>query len=179
MIDLRIVAEDFSSELAALWSTTFVQAYDGVHTPGDITTYCADNFTELKARAALTDPSAVCTVAFDGTAPLGFYIATTHDAPIPLDAPAGELKQLYLLPCAYSTGLGGRLLADAMSALAARGRTWMWLAVSVRNSRAQTFYMKNGFASLGPDGNGPVFQVGAERLPSTLMARRIDGFAAR
>lgn len=171
MTEIRRVGPDFAPRLEALWTTTFEQAYREEHSAEDIRAYCAANYTVDTAEAALADPNAVCKVAFeDDGAAVGYYLLKHHDCPAPLAGGSSELKQIYILARAYGSGVGRSLFDDAVDCVRDAGRSWMWLSVSDRNLRAQAFYRKLAFERLGP---GPVFDVGTDRLTSTMMAREV------
>jgi ribosomal protein S18 acetylase RimI-like enzyme len=89
---------------------------------------------------------------------------------VPRDGKSSELKQIYVLASEYGTGLGRSLYEHAIDTVRAAGSAWVWLNVSDINYRAQAFYSKLGFQKLGV---GPVFQVGSERLASSLLARKV------
>ena len=178
MIEVRRVDEAFSHSLAELWATTFKQAYDATHSTENIRAYCSSNYTVDAARATLSDPRVVCKVAFKSSTAIGFYVVKHHACPVPLDGASSELKQIYLMAPAYGSGVGRMLLNDASDVIRKAGRSWMWLAVSDRNVRAQSFYRKFAFQPLGC---GPVFEVGSDRLTSTLMGLdiRLSGAPSR
>jgi ribosomal protein S18 acetylase RimI-like enzyme len=102
---------------------------------------------------------------------VGYYIVRHRRCPVNLDGDASELKQLYVLSSEYGSGLGKALLAHALAVIRDAGRSWVWLCVADRNLRAQAFYRKHGFRPAGP---GPVLAVGSDRLPSTIMVRRLQ-----
>ena len=56
-----------------------------------------------------------------------------------------ELHQLFLAPAARGTGLGGRLLADGESRIAAAGHRRAWLDCAVGNDKAIRFYTCSGW----------------------------------
>lgn len=170
MIDLRKVEKSFSHDLAELWTVTYEEAYKEEHTAENIHAYCAENYTVDAAMDALTNPDIVCKVAFDNHAPVGFYLIKHSECPVPLDGGSSELKQIYILADQYGSGVGKLLFDDALCCVQEAGRSWIWLSVSDRNLRAQSFYRKLGFSSLG---EGPVFEIGSDRLTSTIMAREI------
>lgn len=165
-----IDAED-AATLAALWRETFRQAYDGVHAPEDIEAYCAANFTCDAAAAMLADPAARCRFAMvDGEA-VGLLVVRNTPCPLSLSGPSAELKQIYVLDRAYGAGLGPALFEDALSILRGWTSKWMWLCVSDWNQRAQGFYAKHEFHRVG---TGPTLVVGADRLPSSILARPVQ-----
>lgn len=170
MTSIRTVGIEFADQLVGLWVDTFMQAYDGVHTPENIRAYCAANFTAERAKADLADARTRCCAVFRDGRPTGFYVLKDHDCPVALEGGSAELKQIYVLAEEYGSGAGRALFRDALDAVSGFGRAWMWLSVSDLNQRAQAFYDKNDFEPLGP---GPVFDVGTDRLTSTIMARRV------
>ncbi|MEO0550578.1 MAG: GNAT family N-acetyltransferase [Pseudomonadota bacterium] len=162
------VGLEFEQALSALWTTTFQEAYTDTHTTENIAAYCKTNFSVTAAREALSNPETICKIAGPIGEPRGFYLLKMQACPEPTDGRGCELKQIYLREVAYGTGLGRRLFDDAI--ICARGlrADYVWLSVSALNTRAQKFYQKLGFETVG---DGPVFEVGSDRLASNLMVR--------
>ena len=170
MEKLTRVGVDYADRLAALWAETFHQAYGSLHTEENIRAYCATNFTPGSAEAALADPGVVCKVAFSGSTALGYYLTRADECPLLLDGRSAELKQIYVLRSEYGSGLGTRLFDDSVQSIRDSGASWVWLMVSDLNYRAGRFYRKREFERLGV---GPVIEIGTDRLPSTIMGRKI------
>lgn len=170
MSNLKHIGPNNANQLANLWVETFKQAYEGVHTPENILAYCEENFTPAQAKAALSDPKTECVIAYKGTNPVGFSLLSHHDCPVILDGPSSELKQIYILANQYGTGLGRTLYESAIKSLRDQNREWVWLCVSDINHRAKAFYQKLEFTAIG---TGPIFEVGTDRLSSTIMAKSI------
>lgn len=170
MIEIRPVDVGFSRDLVGLWKKTFEEAYAEDHSAENIRSYCAANYTVDAAQAALTDPKVVCNVAFKGRTPAGFYLVRHHECPVKLGGASSELKQIYILAGEYGSGVGRALMDDAMECVRNADRSWIWLSVSDLNRRAQAFYRKLDFEPLG---TGPVFNVGSDRLTSTILAREV------
>ena len=159
-----------AAELAELWRRTFKQAYSDMHSADNIDRCCAANFTVAKALDMLEDKNTVCSFYNRDEKPIGFYILVHHECPFPLTGTSSELKQIYILADAYGSGVGRAMLEDAYDLVRSVNREWIWLAVADLNRRAQTFYAKAGFTRVG---TGPVFEVGTDRLTSTIMALEI------
>ena len=166
MFDIRSVNFESAEHLLYLWCETFKQAYKDVHTSENIHAYCANNFTLDAAVDVLSDDKTVCCIAYQDNQPSGYYIVKHHDCPIDLQQSASELKQIYILASQYGLGLGRALFEHASSIIQNAGREGIWLCVSDINYRAQSFYKKLTFTPVGP---GPVFDVGTDRLSSTVM----------
>ena len=169
-MELRRVDGGFAQQLVALWARTFEDAYKGVHSDENIRAYCQANYTVEAAETLLSDPRIICAVAFSDRSALGFHLVKHHACPLPLAKDSSELKQIYLLAGAYGSGVGRALFEDAVQCVRDAGRSCVWLSVSDRNRRAQSFYRKLAFKPLAA---GPVFEVGSDRLTSTIMAREI------
>ena len=98
MTEICQVGPEYAPRLAALWTTTFEQAYHEEHSAEDIRAYCTANYTVDAARDALADADVVCKVAFgnEGEA-VGYYLLKHHECPVPLAGGSSELKQIYIL----------------------------------------------------------------------------------
>ena len=158
-------------ELVELWKRTFRQAYSDMHSADNIERCCAANFTVANALDVLEDNNTVCKIYYRDEEPIGFCIVVHHECPFPLTGKSSELKQIYILADTYGSGVGREMLADAYELVRSANGKWIWLAVADLNHRAQSFYDKTGFHRVGP---GPIFDVGTDRLTSTIMARNIQ-----
>ncbi|MGD1904537.1 MAG: GNAT family N-acetyltransferase [Leptolyngbyaceae cyanobacterium] len=170
MVDLKRVGVESAEILVHLWRETFTQAYGEVHSAENIHAYCDRNYTPAKAIALLSDPQVHCCTAFRQGKPVGYCIVNPHPCPIPLEGDAAELKQIYILASEYGQGLGKTLFDQAVEIARDAHCTWLWLCVSDLNYRAQAFYRKLDFK---PIGSGPVLTVGTDRLPSTILIRKL------
>ena len=168
----RIVPIDpsYAAELAELWQRTFRHAYSDTHSAENIERFCAANFTVAKALDMLEAKNTVCSFYYRDAESIGLCVVVHRECPFPLAGKSSELKQIYILANAYGSGVGRALLDDAFEIVRSANGKWIWLAVADLNRRAQAFYDKAGFHELGP---GPVFEVGTDRLTSTILAREI------
>jgi ribosomal protein S18 acetylase RimI-like enzyme len=71
--------------------------------------------------------------------------------PVPADeASVGmEVQKIYVRKSAVSSGAGARLLLESVAQARELRCSLLWLAVLVRNVRAQRFYERHGFAAAG------------------------------
>ena len=121
----------------------------------------SDRAERWRGRLREEQPPQATTVAELGGELVGFAsIGRSRDDDL---ADWLELNTIYLLPSAWGTGIGGRLL-DA--ALVRDRRYFLW--VFVGNQRAQAFYRKTDFA---PDGSTKSITLGGRTL-TELRYRR-------
>ncbi len=170
MIEIRRVNVEAAAELSALCMKSFAEAYRGVHSELAIKAYCDEQYAIDQVRAHLCDPAVTYRVAYREGQAVGFLMTRDEACSVPLPGGSLELKQVYVRASEFGSGLGQRLLADALHQTSTAGKAWLWLSVSDLNDRAKAFYMKHAFQAVGI---GPVFRVGEDRLSSTLMARKV------
>lgn len=167
---LRKAEQQDAGTLQTLWVKTFEEAYEAVHSPDNIRAYCEANFSLQQAEAMLGASEYFCIIAEHTGAPVGFYILADKACPAPLEGASTELKQIYLRSSEYGAGLAARLFEHATDTARSQGNQWLWLSVSDKNLRAQAFYGKLGFVTVG---TGPTFDVGSDQLTSTLLALKL------
>ena len=156
--------------MASFLTTSFTEAYAGVHNRKNIASYCAENYHTEVLETLLVDPNYAFYFATKAEREVGVLILRHHACPIRKSLKASELKQLYLRSSEYGTGLGKYVIQQAFQLALDRGNEWMWLCVSDLNPRAQRFYQKMDFSTIG---TGPVLGVGTDRLNSTIMLRKL------
>ncbi len=170
MVKYVIADASVSETLVKLWTDSFRQAYKNVHTPENIETYCRQNFSIAKANEVLSAKTVTCILALRDEMPVGLSVFQHHGTKMrQLDRPS-ELKQLYILSSEYGSGLGKAMIEHSFSLMRDADKDWVWLCVSDLNYRAQKFYRKMGFKQVG---KGPVLEVGTDRLPSSIMCKKL------
>lgn len=167
-VSVRSVDDSAAQVLAILGARSFTEAYQSLHDASDIKAYCDMQYSLAATRANLLNPELRYRVAYHGDRALGFSLTTRRACPVVDSANAVELKQLYMLADQTGTGLGTRLLEDALDVARDRGEDCMWLIVADFNKRAQAFYGKHGFEMRSA---APILVMGRERLPATYMSK--------
>jgi len=126
-----------------------------------------------RALAETDNPRAGVLVADDGGSVVGFvgyFPSRDPDADPDL---IGEIGAIYLLPGAWGTGIGRRLMEAALGRLAGAGFTQVTLWVLDANDRARRFYEAGGWSADGAakqdDSRGfPLSEVRYRRSLSSL-----------
>jgi len=138
-------------ELAAL---TFPLACPPSTTEAAKLAFIAEHLSELAFVRYLDDPSREVIVAeADG---LVGYAMAVRGEPGDADAaravqarPTAELSKLYVHPDHHGAGVASSLVDAVLASAQRAGAASVWLGVNQHNARANRFYAKNGFESVG------------------------------
>lgn len=144
-----------AAELARVAAVTFPLACPPHTTDAAKAHFVATTLTESHFAGYLADPTRELFVAEADGRVLGYTMLVVAEPTDPDVAaaitvhPTAELSKCYLLPDAHGTGLAAGLVAATVEAARARGAAAVWLGVNQENARANRFYEKNGFLTVG------------------------------
>ena len=166
--NIRRAARGDAAALSLIGSATFLETFAGVIDGADIVAHCLtehaaavyDNlFTSVDAAAWLAE-------SLQGGAPVGYAVLNRPKLP---GAGHGdlEIKRIYVLARFHGTGVGARLMTDALDEAKLRGARRALLGVYSKNHRALAFYAKHGFTRIGERD----FKVGANTYFDHVLAR--------
>ncbi|MEO9871923.1 GNAT family N-acetyltransferase [Ekhidna sp.] len=170
MIEFEIADVRFSEELVQFWRESFLAAYVDIHTKENIEAYFDESYTLEEANNVLSSEIHFCLKALRDQETVGVAIVAHQKCPLLENLIASELKQLYLLPSEYGSGLAYQMMEEVFRRIKGEEKEYVWLNVSKKNPRAQKFYQKIDFEMVG---GGDDIHVGSEVLPSQIMIRRI------
>lgn len=165
------VPEDAQS-LTDLSYATFWDAFahHPKNAPDDLAHYMRQAFNVEQITRELADPKSVFLVAeIDGE--LAGYAKLIFDSTEPdiiAEWPV-ELSRLYSQQKFLGKGVGQALMDACIERAKQEGRDVMWLGVWEYNPRAQRFYEKNGFQTVGSH----TFVLGSDPQTDLLMQRHI------
>jgi ribosomal protein S18 acetylase RimI-like enzyme len=156
--------------LAELAYKTFWDAFahHPKNAPDDLSYYMRQAFSEEQIRAELDDDRNIFLIAEYENEAAGYakLIADAAETGIEAERPI-ELSRLYSHQRFLGKGVGQSLLDECFAIAKANGHDVMWLGVWEFNPRAQRFYEKNGFRTVGEH----VFQLGTDPQTDLLMQR--------
>jgi ribosomal protein S18 acetylase RimI-like enzyme len=138
--------------LALVGRSTFLEAFAGVLSGEDILLHCAKQHAAEVYKGWLTDARARAWLAEiePGNAPVGYLVVAPASLPLPdLREDDLEVKRIYLLHRVQGTGLGKRLMRDAVDYAEQSGSRRLLLGVYGGNDRAIAFYERFGFTRAG------------------------------
>jgi diamine N-acetyltransferase len=148
MIDYRTPSENDLSALSELGSSSFSDTFGHLYSAENLALFLAQTHGEAMVLAELRNPMRQYLVAHDAGKMVA-YCKLGFDHSLPLDLPGRavmELKQLYLRPSHFATGVAEHLMDWAIAAARSRAIDDIVLSVYSDNPRAQRFYQRYGFA---------------------------------
>ena len=167
-VTFRTPTVDDAERMALLGERGFTETFGHLYTPENLALFL-QNHSPQKWRVELADPRcAVCVGEADGEA-VAYAKLLPPDVPIPITAPAMEVKQFYVLNGWQGTGVSHRLMGWAIDEARARGAKELYLSVFTENERAQRFYTRHGFAEVGRQ----KFMVGTHEDEDIIMRRAL------
>ncbi|MGH8280247.1 MAG: GNAT family N-acetyltransferase [Gammaproteobacteria bacterium] len=152
VFSIRQCAPGDEYALAQLGKTTFLQTYHNVFSPTDILVHCASHGTPGIYRQWLEDPRARAWIAETaiGGVPGGYLVlappALLVETPAATDL---EVRRLYLLKHFQRSGLGKKLMAQAMKYARVVGCRRLLLGDYYKNGLANAFFESLGFRRMG------------------------------
>jgi ribosomal protein S18 acetylase RimI-like enzyme len=154
--------------LSELGARTFSETFAADNTSEDMAAYIATSFNVARQTAELEDPASTFLIAeVDGSA-AGY--AKLHDGE-PEEGVEGpkpiELVRLYVSRDWLGRGIGEQLMRACLDEARQAGHETIWLGVWERNGRAQAFYRKWNFRTIGEH----IFQLGSDLQRDFLMER--------
>ena len=139
--------------------------------------YLAEHFTEAALRRVLGDPQLHTLVLEEEGTPVGWaLLASGRFAP---RAGAGgsrttggevEIRRFYVDGRLHGSDAAPALLAAALASARSLGASAVWLAVWEHNRRAQAFYRKHGFRSVGAQ----PFRLGGDVQSDEVLLRPLS-----
>jgi len=168
-ISVRRATGADAERLARLGAETFTETFGHLYPPSDLAIFLSDHHTPEEYGAWIADPAFAVWIAEQDGRAVGYAVAGSCHLPHPEVTPdCGELRRLYVRKETQGSGLGGRLLAQALNWLEQPGRR-LWLGVWSENHGAQRLYARHGFSEVGEYG----FMVGRTRDRDLVFARPI------
>src|SRR5690554_1093340 len=136
-------------------AATFPLACPPDSSPHDIQGFIDTHLTVARFDEYLADPTRDLLLAMDGGRAVGYTMLVAEDPRDPDVAasvthrPTVELSKVYVRPDQQGSGVAAELIERSMEIARGRGAVSVWLGVNNENVRANRFYEKCGFATVG------------------------------
>jgi diamine N-acetyltransferase len=156
--------------LSELGARTFSETFAADNTPEDLAEYIATSFNIAQQTVESEDPASTFLIAEVNGRAAGY--AMLHDGE-PEQGVEGanpvELVRLYVSRDWLGRGIGEQLMRACIDEARQAGHETIWLGVWERNGRAQAFYRKWNFRTVGEH----VFRLGSDLQRDLLMERAL------
>lgn len=149
---VRVCGPGDEHALTLVGRATFLEAFAGVLSGEDILLHCAKKHAPEVYKTWLADARARVWLAEiePGNAPVGYLVVAPAGLPLrDLRNDDIEVKRIYLLHRVQGTGLGRRLMNQAVEFARQKGSRRLLLGVYGRNDQAIAFYERFGFTRVG------------------------------
>jgi diamine N-acetyltransferase len=166
-MNLRDADEADALAIDGIFRTSFCDTFAHLYGEEDLRAFLAD-FTMAVWESELSSPDFAFQVAEAGE-PVGFVKLGPLKLPVETDAPAIELKQLYILKEHHGAGIAQRLMDWALEEARRRGMREVYLTVYTDNHRARRVYERYGFTEVGPYS----FMVGSQADEDIIMRKAL------
>jgi ribosomal protein S18 acetylase RimI-like enzyme len=155
MLTVRPATAADTVELARIAAVTFPLACPPSSTEIRQADHIAKWLSRERFAEYLADPERVLLIAEVAGVAAG-YTMLVFGEPADPDviaslriAPTVELSKCYVLPDHHGQGVAKALMAASLDVARTRGTAGVWLGVNNENARAQRFYSKSGFETVG------------------------------
>jgi ribosomal protein S18 acetylase RimI-like enzyme len=157
--------------LAELGARTFSETFAADNTPENLDAYLAKAFNVAQQTAELEDPASSFLIAeVDGHA-AGYAQLREGETEQSIEGPnAIELVRIYVSREWLGRRVGEQLMRACIHEARQAGHETIWLGVWERNPRAQAFYRKWNFRTVGEH----IFQLGSDPQKDLLMERALS-----
>jgi GNAT superfamily N-acetyltransferase len=168
---VREAAQQDANRLALIGSTTFLETFAGLLDGAAILSHCEKEHSTASYRRYLDEGNRAWLVEADaGNAPIGFSLVGLTDLPgSSTDDSDIELKRIYALSRFHGSGIGARLMQQAVRYAEVQGYRRLLLGVYAGNDRARAFYAMNGFIQIADRR----FRVGDREYDDVVLAKPI------
>ncbi|MBF6322606.1 GNAT family N-acetyltransferase [Nocardia cyriacigeorgica] len=141
--------------LSDVAAATFPLACPPGATADDIEIFISEVLSGERFGEYLSDPSRTVLKAMAGGEIVGYAMLVGGEPADPEVAaaveprPVVEISKMYVLPGHHGTGVSTALMVAALDRAREDGYPGVWLGVNQENARAQRFYAKHGFDTVG------------------------------
>lgn len=165
-IKIRIADTADVTLLTKLSSTTFFETFATQNDAANMTSYMAENFTEVKLFGELTDKKSIFLIVTADDEIAGYAKLRESANPEMLQQfNCLEIERIYALKKFIGQGIGKSLLERCIDIAKNMQKEIIWLGVWERNMHAIEFYKKFGFEIFGSH----IFQLGNDEQTDYLM----------
>ncbi|NLT11985.1 MAG: GNAT family N-acetyltransferase [Clostridiaceae bacterium] len=148
---------------------TFEETFSHLNSPEDMALYFQENTQDDILIREMNNPDSTFYIAEDQGEVIGYIKINRGPAQTePGHDDALEVQRLYVLKAYKGSGIGRRLMQEAIDRAIESALRYVWLGVWEHNVKAIRFYEKLGFRPFGEH----LFMLGSD--PQTDLLMRLD-----
>jgi ribosomal protein S18 acetylase RimI-like enzyme len=170
-MSIRLAISADANVLAEIGRKTFLETFAAANSAQNMALYLEQTFSPEKQGRELIDPNRRIAIAWIDAEPIGYYHLHRGlvDPSVVGEQPI-ELLRFYVDSKWHGKGVGPELMQSCLAAVKSEGFSTLWLGVWEHNLRAQSFYRKHGFSTVGSH----VFRLGLDEQTDLIMARTLN-----
>jgi len=165
-VHIRAAGQEDCVRLSLVSSATFLETYAGEIDGDALVAYCEKAHDPAYLKACFEKGAKAWLVELD-SAPIGYALLSPPDLDAAIEGDV-ELKKIYLLSRFHGSGIAAQLFNAAKHQ--AQGYRRLLLGVKKDNSRAISFYKKQGFAQISTRR----FDVGGTLYDDVVLALDLE-----
>jgi len=148
-LNYRLATASDAARLSEMGSACFIETFEGFYPPADLYAGARVLFDAAVYDSQIEGGVYSVILAEDGEDIAGFAKVGPMSLPVPAEATATELKQLYVGTRWWGTGVAAALMERVIEQARKQERTSVYLSVYAKNDRAIAFYKRCGFVIVG------------------------------
>ena len=170
-ISVRTCNQKDIDTLVALGIKTFRDTFDEFNSPENMIRYINSTFTKKILEHEMKQPGTVFFLAFDEWRAVGYAKIRTSNPPEGLNNDSVlEIERLYAHKHYVGKRVGHLLMQTCIAYARKKNVRTLWLGVWENNTRAISFYQKNGFEKFGQH----TFMLGDDSQTDWLMKKELS-----
>lgn len=167
-LTIRQATVEDAGLLSELGARTFAETFAADNTPEDLAAYTAASFSVAQMTTELEHPASIFLIAELNGSAAGYAKLHSGEPEKCIEgANPIELNRIYVSSDWLGRGVGEQLMRACLDEARRTGHETIWLGVWERNERAQAFYRKWNFRTVGEH----MFRLGSDLQRDLLMER--------
>ena len=170
MIQIKVASVDDVLIIQKIGRETFIETFQSKNTAENMKDYLEDRFSELKVQNELKNVESIFYIAWDQENPIGYLKLNIGQAQTEFNFEDHiEIERIYVYASHHGKQVGQLLFFKALETAKNLKVPVIWLGVWEENSRAISFYKKNGFEEFDKH----TFKLGSDEQIDILMKRAV------
>ncbi len=170
-MEIRKINLSDIEQLHIIGRQTFSETFADGNTAENLQNYLEEGFSIKKLTAELTNPNSEFYFAELDNKAIGYLKINFGQAQTEIiDDKAIEIERIYVLKEFHGRRVGQVLYNTALQIAKKKNAAYLWLGVWEENSRAISFYTKNGFIAFDKH----IFKLGDDDQTDIMMKLKLD-----